>query len=412
MLCSKRIFAASYFRMDSYQAFLDNLRSSIAEENFIKLSLGNYKGFEKDLKNIFVKAVLIKREFKLSFTYRYQTKDITKNYSLEEGVVVIQSYLQEEGFRISTLFTETQNIVCQLGHKGDWQLKHDKATGIKPQTLTHDKQKERKIDSTSKSYLQELKLTDANGIVYKNAQDKWRQINHYIELLSSLLKDLPTQDVIHIVDMGAGKGYLTFALYDYLTNELHKATSIIGVEYRADLVEFCNGVASKAKFDGLSFIEGTIEDYAPKKKDLNVLIALHACDTATDDAIYKGISHQADLIVVAPCCHKQVRRELEKVKAKNELDFMTKHGIFLERHAEMLTDGIRALILEYHGYQTKVVQFISDAHTPKNVMIMAVRKEVTAKKQQEILVKLRQTKSYFGIDYHHLERLCGLESAN
>ena len=199
------------------------------------------------------------------------------------------------------------------------------------------------------------------------------------------------------------KGYLTFALYDYLTNILQKNASIIGVEFRPDMVELCNEIAQKTGFEKLSFIQGTIEDYDSQETD--ILIALHACDTATDDAISKGISAQADLIVVAPCCHKQIRREMEKNKAKNDLDFLTKYGIFLERQAEMVTDGIRALILEYFGYKTKVFEFISDAHTPKNVLIVGIKGKTNPKKQVEILAKIKGIKEYFGIGYHHLERL-------
>lgn len=395
--------------MATYQDFITHIQSSIQASNFIKLSLGDYKGGEPDLKNIYVKPVLIKRVFKLSFTYRYKTRDIAKNFMVEEAIEQIQTLLQENGFRVATLFTTKENTICQWNKKREWMLKSEQPTASKPDSLAHDHQKERKIGSTSKKYLAELRLTDSEGKVFKNAQDKWRQINHYIELLSSMLKELPDDKELNVVDMGAGKGYLTFALYDYLNNELHKPASVVGVEYRQDLVSLCNDIADRSNFNTLSFVQGTIEDYNPTG-ELNVLIALHACDTATDDAIFKGITKKADLIVVAPCCHKQVRRQLEKVKATNDLDFMTQYGIFLERHAEMLTDGIRALILEYYGYQTKVLQFIADAHTPKNVMIVGVKKIPNLKRQQEILAKLQETKAYFGIEYHYLERLCGLTS--
>ncbi|MBE8720494.1 class I SAM-dependent methyltransferase [Sphingobacterium pedocola] len=395
--------------MSTDQYFITHIQSSIQDDDFIKLSLGDYKGVEPDLKNIYVKPVLIKRAFKLSFTYRYKTRDITKNFMVEEAIEQIQTLLQENGFRMATLFTTKENTICQWNKKRGWMLKSEQPTSAKLDSLSHDYQKERKIGSTSKKYLAELRLTDSDGKVFKNAQDKWRQINHYIELLSSMLKELPADKELSVVDMGAGKGYLTFALYDYLNNELNKPASVVGVEYRDDLVSLCNNIASSSSFNKLSFVQGTIEDYNPTQ-ELNVLIALHACDTATDDAIFKGITNGADLIVVAPCCHKQVRRQLEKVKATNDLDFMTQYGIFLERHAEMLTDGIRALILEYYGYQTKVLQFIADAHTPKNVMIVGVKKAINLKKQHEILAKLLATKAYFGMEYHYLERLCGLSS--
>ena len=248
-----------------------------------------------------------------------------------------------------------------------------------------------------------LKLTDEAGIVFKNAQDKYKQINHYIELLAPLLKEIPKRESLKVVDMGSGKGYLTFALYDYLANTIKLKTNVIGVEFRHDLVKLCHEIAQKSNFGGLSFSEGSILDYDASQA--NILIALHACDTATDDAIYKGIKANADLIVVAPCCHKQIRREMEKGKAKNELDFLTTHGIFMERQAEMVTDGLRALIMEYFGYKTKVIQFISDVHTPKNVMITAVKNTITENRKVEMLKKIKRIKTYFGIENFYLSEL-------
>lgn len=390
-------------------SFFDKLKLAIQNETFIKLSLGNYKGSEPQLKNIYVKLAIIKRELKYSFTYRYQTNDVTKNYTLESGAELLIDLVGEGGFRAATLFGVEENILCQLNNKGEWFLKTEKPSLIKKDKLTHDHQKERKVGKSFKKYLYDLRLMDLQGEVYKNAQDKWKQINHYIELLSGELEALSNKEVVQVVDMGAGKGYLTFALYDYLNNTLKKKTAVEGIEYRSDLVTLCNQIAKDSNFSDLHFSQGTIENYNPTS-DLDILIALHACDTATDDAIYKGITHNAQLIVVAPCCHKQVRRELEKVKAVNDLSFMTKHGIFLERHAEMLTDGIRALILEYYGYQTKVMQFISDAHTPKNVMIVGVKKTVSEEKKEEIKAKIESLKHYFGVEYQYLERLCGLSN--
>jgi SAM-dependent methyltransferase len=379
--------------------------ASLQTNSFVKLSLGNYKGTELELKNIYIKLALIKKEMKLSFTYRYKTRDIVKNYSFIEGISIIENQVTVDGFRHMTLCTIQSDLILDYTKK--WILRTQAASHTSVLPLEHDRQKNRKIDSAGKKYLEELKITDSAGNVYKATQDKYKQINHYVEILSSLLKELPERDITHVVDMGAGKGYLTFALYDYLTNILQKQAKVIGVEYRKDLVELCNQIAANSEFKNLSFIEGTIEKY--ETKEMNVIIALHACDTATDDAIYKGIANNADLIVVAPCCHKQIRREIEKNKAKNELDFLIKHGIFLERQAEMVTDGIRALILEYYGYSTKVFEFISDAHTPKNVLIVGQKKQNITIDKERIQDKIKQTKAYFGIDYHHLEKILRLE---
>ena len=384
--------------------FINTFSESLQDNSFVKISLGNYKGTEEQLKNIYIKRVLIKKEEKLSFTYRYKTRDIVKNFSLSEGIKDVEKGLQE-GFNIATLFTSKFDLIIEKLNQKTVLRKTD-SSNPKAISLEHDKVKNRLIKPQEKPYLHELKITDEAGNVYKNAQDKYRQINHYVEILSTLIKDIPTQNHLKVADMGSGKGYLTFALYDYLTNVLKLEATVTGVEFRPDMVALCNKIAQNTGFSTLNFVEGTIEDY--DSTGTNILIALHACDTATDDAIYKGITANADLIVVAPCCHKQIRREIEKHKASNELDFLTKYGIFLERQAEMVTDGIRAMILEYFGYKTKVFQFISDAHTPKNVLVVGIKNPNAVSKKEEILAKLKATKEYFGIEYHHLERLVQL----
>lgn len=386
--------------------FINELELCVKSNTFAKLSLGNYKGAESGLKNIYVKKVLIKQEEKLSFTYRYQTRDIVKNYSIKESIALLNQLIGFDGFRVANLFCTEFDLTFEYISVEKTILKKKPATHTTQPSLEHDKQKNRLIESKGKHYLYELRITDESGNVYKATQDKYRQINHYVEILSSLLKELPSRDVTKVVDMGAGKGYLTFALYDYLTNILKLKASVTGVEFRPDLVALCNQIAQNSAFTELHFVEGSIQDY--DSTGANVLIALHACDTATDDAIAKGITAGADLIVVAPCCHKQIRREMEKHKAQNDLDFLLRHGIFMERQAEMVTDGIRALILEYFGYSTKVFQFISDAHTPKNVMLVGEKKARHIQHDPEILNRIKAAKAYFGIERHHLESLMGI----
>ncbi len=393
------------------EQFIAALKESFETRTFVKVSFGNYKGTEEALKQILIRRVVIKREDKLAFTYRYKTRDVIKNYMLDEALSLISAYL-ENGFKIGTLFTTDKDLILEELNNGKITIRENKASSKEAPSDSHDKEKARLIKADSKSYLTELKITDAEGKVFKNAQDKFRQINHYIEILSSLIKELPAGAIKKVADMGSGKGYLTFALYDYLHSVLKLDSEVVGVEYRQDMVELCNQVAEKSSFDKLDFVQGTIQDY--QAADVNLLIALHACDTATDDAIFKGIKANAELIVVAPCCHKQIRREIEQHKVKNDVSFLTKYGIFLERQAEMVTDGIRALILEYFGYKTKVFEFISDAHTPKNVLVVGVKKAESLKtkaeseRQAEILEKIKASKEYFGIGYHHLERLLEL----
>jgi len=388
--------------------FSSLLNEIIANGSFVKLSLGNYQGNDKELKNLYVKKVKIKRIDMLSFNYRYKTRDIFKNHAIEDGLNLIENLLSND-FKICTLFSIHKEVIIEHDKKGVIRIRErDLNTKLQPD-LNHNKEKKRIIKPEGNAYLHALKITDVEGNVFKNAQDKYKQINQYIEILSSLIKELPQGTIKNVVDMGSGKGYLTFALYDYLHQQLNLKAKVTGVEFREDLVNLCNDIAKQSSFEQLNFVQGTIEDY--NVKDINLLIALHACDTATDDAIFKGINAGAELIVVAPCCHKQIRREIEKHKVKNDVSFLTKYGIFLERQAEMVTDGIRALILEYYGYKTKVFEFISDAHTPKNVLVVGVRPLNWLKgtseqnRKKEILQKIKDTKAYFGIEYHHLERL-------
>ncbi len=390
---------------ENIQSFTKSIEQSITENILVSLSLGNYKGTEDQLKNIYVKKILIKKEEKLNFTYRYKTKDIVKNYDTKESLELIQNALNE-GFRFATLFTTDFDLQLENFNNERIVVKKLKASKTAVPSTTHDHAKKRIITANDKAYLHELKITDDAGNVYNAAQDKYKQLNHYIEILSSLIKDIPQDKLKKVVDMGCGKGYLTFALYDYLTNVLKLETEVIGVEARKDLVELCNTIAQKSLFKKLSFVEGTIEEY--DSANTNILIALHACDTATDDAIYKGITAKAELIVVAPCCHKQIRKQMEDKPISNDIDFLTKYGIFMERQAEMVTDGMRAMLLEYFGYKTKVLEFISDAHTPKNVMIVGIKDSKKVYKDEDILLQFQEAKAYFGIGYHHLERLLGL----
>ena len=381
-------------RIDEFQSAI---AASLRDATFVKLTLGAYKGPEEQLKNILVRRIQIKREEKLSFTYRYKTRDIVKNYSHAEGLERIRAALTD-GFQVATLLTTAFDLV--LDKKS---LQKKAASQVEPVSISHDRDKKRLIGTENKAWLHALNITDAQGAVFKNAQDKYRQINRYVEILSSLIQTIAPQRLQKIVDMGSGKGYLTFALYDYLLG-IGLAPEVVGVEYRADLVDLCNRIAAEAQFENLHFAQGSIADYDCAAA--NILIALHACDTATDDAIYKGITAGAELIVVAPCCHKQIRREIERAKVDNDLGFLLKHGIFVERQAEMVTDALRALILEYCGYSTKVFEFISDAHTPKNVLI--VGRKTSAPRDPALLQKIKAAKAYFGIASHHLEMRLGL----
>ena len=258
------------------------------------------------------------------------------------------------------LFTLEKDVSIQYNKKRKARIFEKKASVNERPSMVHDKAKNRLIDAEGNIYLKEMGVTNAKGEVLKSGQKKFRQINKYIEILDGFLKKSQLPQHLHIVDMGSGKGYLTFALYDYLLNKLQLNPQMTGIELRKPLVDFCNQLAQKADFQHLHFEAKDIFDFHPGKID--VLIALHACDIATDIAIAKGIQSEASMIVVAPCCHKQVRQQMQ---CQTDMQAILRHGILEERQAELITDGIRALLMEANGYQTKVFEFISTEHTPK-----------------------------------------------
>ena len=382
--------------------FFDKLNRFVGEKELIKLVLSNKKDELSDLKSIIATIVKLKAGYRLNIVYRHNTKDITKNYPFEEGLVIIHEMFTHN-FQNGEIIANRENVILTTNPKGKIKLSIKEPTLQPITTFKHDNIKERLIEANQNIYLRELGITNANWEVRHPMSDKYKQINRYIELISPEIKELENLDDLQIVDMGSGKGYLTFALYDYLHNNLKKNIKLTGVEFREDLVKICNTIAQKAEFEDLNFIKGTIEKATIDKID--ILIALHACDTATDEAIYRGIISDASLIVCAPCCHKQIRREFN---VTNELSDVVKFGILKERQAEIITDSIRALILEAYGYKTKVFEFISTEHTPKNVMIIGRRTNSNNTDRKNILEKIQAIKKIYGIGEHYLEKLLNI----
>ena len=380
--------------------FLEKLEFFANNKELIKLVVSNKQNKKSDLKKVIIKLIELKDELKFSFVYNYNTKDITKNFEINEGIILIKNLLKID-FYNADMFSVNETVQLISNKNGSVKIKTTEPTFKALPELNHDRIKKQRISTKNNIYLQELGITSEKGIILKDKHDKFKQINKYLETIETLIKDknITSKSLITIVDMGSGKGYLTFALYDFLTNKLNFNVKITGVEFRQELVDTCNIIAKKTGFEGLSFEQGSIEKSEFEKID--ILIALHACDTATDEAIYQGIKHDSELIIVAPCCQKQIRKQFN---VTNEMSSILKFGILKERQAELITDGIRALILEYYGYKTKVFEFISTEHTPKNVMISGTKISAT-KKNEDILEKIKSIKSFYGIEYHYLEKL-------
>ena len=271
-----------------------------------------------------------------------------------------------------------------------------------PSMVEHDRQKQRFLTLESDFWF-DLGVIDAEKRLIPAMSRKWKQINKFIEIFARAIDEATldlSQEPIHVVDFGSGKGYLTFAIHEYLRQQYQHQAQVTGVELRDNLVQLCNTAIERCALTGLNFYQGDVRSYHPQQTD--VMIALHACDIATDYAIHTGIRLGAKIIMCAPCCHKQIRPQMQSPQV---LKPVLQHGVHLGQEAEMITDGLRALLLEANGYQTQVFEFVSLEHTSKNKMILAIKKQVSAQQKSDVLEQVAAIKRFYGIKEHCLESL-------
>jgi hypothetical protein len=396
--------------MTEQAEFLTKLLESLDRGEFIKLTFTRYVGAEPGLTGLAVRLMGVRGETKLSFGYRYATRDVVKNFAIEDGIETVRGLLADQ-FKSMRLFTIS----------GDWELVYNKrmqsrlirhkpslsgavendGENMKLTSQLNDRRKHRYIEAATGRYLVALGIASESGMILKGRESKFRQINKFVEILDGLYRSsgLAARAQISVVDMGAGKGYLTFATYDFLRNIVGRSVTVTGVEARTELVDLGNAIAAESGFTGLNFVAGRIGDCGMGAAD--VTIALHACDTATDDAIVQSIRAQSSLIILSPCCHRQVRGEMERSAVMKDV---LKFGILMERQAEIVTDRLRSLCLEWHGYHTKVFEFISTEETSKNLLITAVKQE-RPPNQAAIFAQMQDLKRMYGVQSFYLENL-------
>ena len=395
----------------SVARFLQRLGAALEQRQCEQVLLVAYQGGRPDidalgtsLQRLMVRPVVLKGQPHLSLVYRFPTKDITKNLPEAEAVSALADCLCAGAFRNAHLFTPTEELQLAVSKKGKASLRVGRraATPAQPTAapVQHNREKHRLL-ALSRPFLRELGVTDAQGQLIPAMSRKWKQINKFIEVLGAALERsaLAQQPAIHVVDFGSGKGYLTFAVHDWLTHTLQRQARVTGVELRDELVQLCQRVIDTLHLQGMAYEQGDVRHYHPEA--LDVMIALHACDTATDHAIHLGIRAGAQIILCSPCCHKEVRPQL---LSPHPLRPLLKHGIHQAQEAEMLTDGLRALLLEAAGYDTQVFEFISLEHTNKNKMILAVKRP-QARDLGEVVAQIHDLKSFYGVQQQCLEAL-------
>ena len=380
------------------QEFLDATLQAIDTHKIDRVILSQYKGELADLEKITLRLIQLQNETMLNAVYRYKTQDITKNYAISESETVISGLILQ--CKQANLFT----YGCEV------QLKKNKKKAMLTQSQTqatkkvdsaqgHDRAKHRFVDQNS-IFLQHLGITDAKAQIIPSMARKWKQINKFVEIFSGALDQINHQDrTLNVVDFGSGKGYLTFALYDYV-NQHFQTPKVTGVELNLKMVEFCQNIAQASDFSQLDFFQGDVRTYEPEH--LDVMIALHACDVATDFAIHTGIRLGAQVVMCAPCCHKELRPQLQSPKV---IQPMLQFGIHAGQQAEMLTDTIRALLLKAYGYETKVFEFVALEHTSKNKMILATKRKDFSEPDVEVIAQIQDLKKMYGIQKHSLELL-------
>lgn len=377
------------------EEFLEAIKDSFENSSFIKMTFSKGQK-DADINAIHVRLIKIKNDFKFSFTYRFKDRDEVKNYTWVEMPDLIRSMFPKP-FKMVSLFLKEKDLTLIVNNKYKIRLLSKKASMVASQEFDHDRQKHYPIAQDA-PFLELMNVTK-NGHVRKGSMDKYKQINHFISIIAEVFKAVDPVKTFQIADMGSGKGYLTFALYQYLSSKGFEAVKIKGFELRPSLTAQCNDWANQLGYQNLSFEAQDIQTI--EASSLDCLIALHACDIATDIAIAKGIRSKAKFILTAPCCHKQLRRSMQ---ADQGFRMLTKHGILAENQAELLTDAIRALVLEAFGYKTKVIEFIPSEHTPKNKMIIGIKKEQKneAYPIDTYLDEIKTLKDSFGFDRHFL----------
>ncbi|MEY8689036.1 MAG: SAM-dependent methyltransferase [Leptothrix sp. (in: b-proteobacteria)] len=411
--------AADSAAPDARARFLRLLQTALATGSLVRLTLSRYHGALPDLERLLARPVQLRGQACLQLVYRHTSKDITKNHPNAEALDVLAALIGPD-FQNAHLQTDRQEVQLTVKRKGGrdksllrvGKLAQDPARPDEPETAehSHNRVKHRPLQ-LSAPYWTDLGVTTPQRQLVPSMARKWKQINKFVEIFasaveSSTLAARPAQELIRVLDFGCGKGYLTFAVHDYLQNHQHQP-KVTGVELREELVKTCNDAVRNHGLSGLDFDAGDVRHYT--RTGVDVMIALHACDIATDHAIHFGLRAGASIIMCSPCCHKQIRPQ---IKTPPLLRPLLQHGVHLGQEAEMVTDSLRALLLDAAGYDTQVFEFISLEHTNKNKMILAVqRPQQTAGHAETVLRQIEEIKQFYGIREHCLQTLLQADPA-
>lgn len=383
--------------MDNLYKLIENI---ITKDTLIEAILSNLR-ISTDYNKVIIKPVIINDIIYYQFSFFYNKKVIHKNLDKQDSINELKS-LFDTTFKQGNIFTKDKDIQILISKKFKVTILNSKPT--KNQTsLEHNRNKDYLLaDNKPIDFLIELGVMNQNGKVISKKYDKFKQINRFLEMIDDIIPNLKTNKRLNIIDFGCGKSYLTFAVYYYLKIIKNLDINIIGLDLKQDVIDNCNQLANKLNYENLKFYTGNIENYITDT-NIDMVITLHACDTATDAALEKAIKWNCDVILSVPCCHHELNSQIKN----DTLNPMLKYGILKERFAALATDAIRANLLEISGYKVQLLEFIDMEHTPKNILIRATKskKMDNSKKLNDYLM----FKNFLNANPYLENKLCNMD---
>ena len=379
---------------------LFELKKNIQEDKLIKIVFSDRKS--GDFNKVIIKPIILKSAKNIQIESFKDNKAFHKNIDLN-NLQELEDNLKEYIDNFKQILLQIEGSDISFIRKKENFSRKEKESNLIKTSNEHNKKKQYILNEGDKiDFLIELGLMSVEGKILKSSFNKFKQINKYLEFIDDVIEELKAKKLItnhiNVLDFGCGKSYLTFALYYYLKNYRKDLTfSIVGLDLKKDVIEFCNKLAKKLNYENLEFLNGNIKDY-DKSKEVDLVFSLHACNNATDYSLEKALSLDAKAILAVPCCHHEFFEKIQKNKNSefyNTLKIMADNGVVLDKFATLATDSFRSLSLELCGYKTKMIEFIDMEHTPKNILIKAIKSKSSNLKEK--LTEYNKLKEFLGI---------------
>ena len=338
-----------------------------------------------DVQKLKIRPVLIKEQLCYQESRFVGAKVFHENKDFLQMTEAVITAMTSD-FKQMEMHTKSWQATVLAGKKGNLTIKKKKVTCVSAPVMEHNRKKKYILDENIPvGFLQDLGVQTEDGKIVKSRYDKFRQINRFLEFIEDVLPSLPKDRTVQIVDFGCGKSYLTFAMYYYLKILKQYDVNVCGLDLKEDVIRHCNRLSEKYGYDGLHFYHGDIKDFQGAEK-VDMVVTLHACDTATDYALHKAVKWDAKVILSVPCC----QHELNKQMNCEPLSELFSYGLIKERSAALFTDALRGELLEAQGYDTQILEFIDMEHTPKNIMLRCMKRQRNATDAAEKSYRLKK----------------------